>query len=149
MLIRAQLPTATNTSPSNASPTSSPPAGETSRNPSSSGLSTGAKAGIGAGVGLAALIALVVLGLFLFRRRKRQQTPAYRAANADEQVYAERYAYKQDPDAYIGGSSELPAGGDTTSVKHEMPAAVEAPSELPATEVPVEVAATHARTGER
>ncbi|KAF2107396.1 hypothetical protein BDV96DRAFT_589176 [Lophiotrema nucula] len=39
----------------------------------SSGLSTGAKAGIGAGVGGAALLALVFLGFFLYRRRKNKQ----------------------------------------------------------------------------
>ncbi|KAG9189322.1 hypothetical protein G6011_06190 [Alternaria panax] len=39
----------------------------------SSGLPTAAKAGIGAGVGGAALIALIVLGLFLLRKRKRGQ----------------------------------------------------------------------------
>ncbi|KAJ4294112.1 hypothetical protein N0V90_007802 [Kalmusia sp. IMI 367209] len=69
------LPTTTKSSA--ASSTSTDSATGTPNSPasgqSSGGLSTGAKAGIGAGVGIVALIALVVLGLFLWRRRRRNQ----------------------------------------------------------------------------
>jgi hypothetical protein len=52
------------------------PTSVTSGASKSGGLSTGAKAGIGAGTGGVALIALLVLGFFLLRRRKSRQAPA-------------------------------------------------------------------------
>ncbi|KAF2686252.1 hypothetical protein K458DRAFT_441817 [Lentithecium fluviatile CBS 122367] len=65
------LPTASATAPSSSGPADS----SSSSNSNSGGLSTGAKAAIGASIGGIALIALIVLGLFLLRRRRRSPTP--------------------------------------------------------------------------
>jgi hypothetical protein len=73
-------PSATSTSTTTASPTHSKSASTSS---SSSGLSTGAKAGIGIGVAAVALIALLFLGVFFLRRRKRRAAEAAHPAEYD------------------------------------------------------------------
>ncbi|KAL2070083.1 hypothetical protein VTL71DRAFT_14763 [Oculimacula yallundae] len=82
--------TAMSSSSATSSPTASiPPASSSPSSPS--GLSTGARAGIGAGVGVGLLIALVILGFFLVKRRKRAQNPTLQNTGTNElggqQVY--------------------------------------------------------------
>jgi hypothetical protein len=101
--IPAPIPT------SSALPTSTP----------STGLSTAGKIGLGAALGAAALIALVVLGLFY--RRKRNQK---RAGLPQELAY--------EPYAGQGGAPDLPEQREehykhelsigSNTAKHEMPA---------------------------
>ncbi|CAO2651592.1 Nn.00g041620.m01.CDS01 [Neocucurbitaria sp. VM-36] len=72
-LVGAVVATASTTAPSSTSSTE-----PSASNPdSSSGLSRGAQAAIGASIGGVALIALIVLGLFLWRRRKQRQMHSY------------------------------------------------------------------------
>ena len=69
-------------------------------------MSTGAKAGIGAGVGLVALIALVVLGLFLWRRKQNRKHIPY---SQDQKTYPQGYA----PPAEMGDASRQEMGDAT------------------------------------
>ncbi|KAF2448119.1 hypothetical protein P171DRAFT_428241 [Karstenula rhodostoma CBS 690.94] len=91
----ASAPTTTNTSNVASAP------GSSTTTESSGGLSTGAKAGIGAGIGAAALIALVMLGLFFFRRRKQRV-----ASPADE------------PNPYISAQGYSSEGGEGIATKY-------------------------------
>lgn len=106
---------------------------KTSSNNSSSGMSTGAKAGIGAGVGLAALIALVVLGLFLFRRKRRQQQSTPTSPTDSTAPYAHGNTF--DEQNSFGAARYAHAGSyekselSNTTFRHELPSE---PAELPA-----------------
>ncbi|KAG4432098.1 hypothetical protein IFR05_012427 [Cadophora sp. M221] len=64
---------------------------------SSSGLSTGAKAGIGAGVGVAALVALLILGFFLMKRRKRTKAAAQKSTPPYEPLHQQTYETESKP----------------------------------------------------
>ncbi|KAF2686254.1 hypothetical protein K458DRAFT_209716 [Lentithecium fluviatile CBS 122367] len=98
-------PAPTSSDPANPSPTTTPA-------PNSSGLSTPAIAAIGASLGGVALIALVVLGLFFWRRRKQSQT-SYHQTNQDAYFPEEVPVSETDP--YF--KPELAADEDNT-VKH-------------------------------
>jgi hypothetical protein len=118
---------ATATSSASASASTNAPADPSkSTSPSStpssnSGLSTPAKAGIGAALGIAALIALVVLGLFLRNRRTRKQTATVAEANAYEPYQIAPY---QNTSAMPGQRGE--------EVKHELDHGNEGPKyEMP------------------
>lgn len=85
-----------------------------------SGLSSGAKAGIGAGIGGAVLIAVIVLGLFLWRKRK-QRAQYVQPGELGHDALTTKYEMYHD-----------------TAAKHELPSTVavevphnEKPAELP------------------
>jgi hypothetical protein len=124
----ASAPTSTNSSGASNTLSSQPTASA-----SSSGLSSGAKAGIGAGVGLAALIALVLLGLFFFRRRKQRAAPS-----ADEpNPYAKEYFDASAPGTatkygHVGVSEKVEL--DSNAQRAELPSPP--PAELFGGEVP-------------
>ncbi|KAJ4298222.1 hypothetical protein N0V90_006121 [Kalmusia sp. IMI 367209] len=143
---KESLPSSTQSSTQSGSPTTSgasnpsgtpgtpqPSSSETSA--SSGGLSTGAKAGIGAAVGGVALIALVVLGLFLFRRRKRrvasttESTTPYAQAYSDE--VGEGTATKY---GHVGVAEKAELSGNSN--RHELPSVNPKPAELPGGEAP-------------
>jgi LPXTG-motif cell wall-anchored protein len=132
--------------PSNTTTTTTTSSSGSSSSPSSSGLSTGAKAGIGAGIGGAVLIALVLLGLFLFRRRKQRSTTMHdKAVEPYKPVAtppdttmtgtnAQAPPPHQNPQAF--GRHEM--YNDSEAAKYEMPAPPraevqgrESPAELP------------------
>jgi LPXTG-motif cell wall-anchored protein len=130
--------------PSNTATTSS----SSGSSSSSSGLSTGAKAGIGAGIGGAVLIALVILGLFLFRRRKQRSTamhdkavePYKPVATTPDTTMTGTTAQAPPPhqDLQAFGRHEMYNGSE--AAKYEMPAPPraevqgrESPAELPGT----------------
>jgi LPXTG-motif cell wall-anchored protein len=142
------LPPSSSSSSSDPSNTTTSSSSSGSSSSSSSGLSTGAKAGIGAGIGGAILIALVVLGLFLFRRRKQRSTamhdkavePYKPVATTPDTTTTGTTAYApplhQDPQAF--GRHEM--YNDSEAAKYEMPAPPraevqgrESPAELPGT----------------
>lgn len=103
------------------------PGSSSNKSSSSSGLSTGAKAAIGASIGGVAVIALVVLGLFLVRRRKRRQVesstptePMYEAMNdqAHPPPPLTKYEMHQDSTA----QHELPTHSPVEAPINERPA---------------------------
>jgi hypothetical protein len=101
-------------------------------NNSSSGLSTGAKAGIGAGVGLVALIALVVVGLLL--RKKRQRRQPY--TNPPQDIPNDMaYAQPQDQAPPL---EKYELAHDAHNTKYEMPYN-NMVSEVPMNERPAEL----------
>ncbi|KAK0115561.1 hypothetical protein ONS95_000163 [Cadophora gregata] len=96
---------------------------------SSSGLSTGAKAGIGAGVGVAALAALLILGFFLLKRRKRaaqssmqEPTPPYEPVSQQTYETEGKPLHNERPgelDAPVAHPAEL--NSDNTQQAAELP----------------------------
>lgn len=132
----------TSVSPTNPTgPTTSP---STTPSSSSGGLSTGAKAGIGAGVGGVALIALIVLALFLWRRRKQRQIPYGKEQNHyGQEKHASELGGGQRHELGDESRAEMPyetvkyehqhSGSEVT---YEMPGEqYQSPVELPSTAV--------------
>ncbi|KAJ4356495.1 uncharacterized protein N0V89_004529 [Didymosphaeria variabile] len=121
------LPSATST----IAATSSPGSTGNPSNPSG-GLSKGAKAGIGVGVALAVLILLVVGGLFLWKRHRRNQ-----AAHTPRELESD----KQPAESAAAPRYELPqsetikyeAYGTPHAELHHDPRPVELPGEIPTT----------------
>jgi hypothetical protein len=72
----------------------------------SSGLSSGVKAGIGVGVGIGGAIALLAVGLFLLRRRKRKDTSNSLDGLSNVSPYKAELA--TGPDVEIQPPAELP-----------------------------------------
>ena len=110
-------PTGTTSSMSTAgSATSSPSAVPSS--PPSTGLSTAGKAGLGAALGLAAIIAVVVLGLFY--RGKRAQKRARRPQELAHEPYAGQDGAPGLPDR-SAEQNKHELWNDGGATKYEMP----------------------------
>ncbi|KAG4414319.1 hypothetical protein IFR04_012565 [Cadophora malorum] len=80
-----------------------------SSNSSSPGLSTGAKAGIGAGVGVAAFVALLILGFFLLKRRKRTARPSGQEPTPPYEAVSQHPYETEGKQLNDGGPGELDA----------------------------------------
>ncbi|KAH5762913.1 hypothetical protein HBI16_174780 [Parastagonospora nodorum] len=89
----------------------------------SSGLSTGAKVGIGAALGGAALIALIFLSLFFWKKRRQQ--PQY--TEPQELAYAPATKYQMYQDSAL--KHELPSPDIVEVPSDERP--VELPGQMP------------------
>jgi len=101
-----QTPSETSTAIPSGSITNSP---APSSNSSSPGLSTGAKAGIGAGVGVAAFVALLILGFFLLKRRKRTARPSGQEPTPPYEAVSQHPYETEGKQLNDGGPGELDA----------------------------------------
>jgi hypothetical protein len=107
---------------------------------SNGGLSTGAKAGIGAGIGIVALIALIALGFFLYKRRTIRAANTAKLEAKDKKGSAYLSVYTSDH-KYDIVPQQLSTGAAPVRFELDAPP-VELPSVSAATELPV-------RAGER
>lgn len=97
-------------------------------------MSTGAKAGIGAGVAAVALIALVVLGLFLLRRRKRRAAPSSELENPYAGQYSDDTGHNATKYGHVGVNEKPEL--DSNSNRAELPMYQAPPAELSGGDVP-------------
>ncbi|KAF2852688.1 hypothetical protein T440DRAFT_466811 [Plenodomus tracheiphilus IPT5] len=135
-LLGAVIATSTTSSGTLSSSTSSPTTSFTPLPPT--GLSTGAKAGVGAAISIGALIALVVLGLYFWRKRKQGHAsvkPKYEPAGTG---YNATTSYEPVPPP-VPPRAKYEMYSDHDVAKYELQS-ISTVAEVPGSERPVELA---------